>query len=107
MFRFVTGKFPVTSAVARFTALLVAVWVEPAKCAMPTPGDDAATHVGQAIVPDEVIVPPVIGEVVAMLVTDPPPLTPPDPLTTQLPDCGTAKVKVTTTLDGFTVTLFG
>jgi hypothetical protein len=38
---------------------------------MPTPGDDAVTHVAHAIVPVAVMVPPVIGEVVAMLVTVP------------------------------------
>jgi len=39
---------------------------------------DAAlvTHVAQAIVPVDVIVPPVIGEVVAMLVTVPLPAAP-------------------------------
>jgi hypothetical protein len=43
---------------------------------MPAPGDEATTHVGQAIVPVVVIVPPVMGIVVAMLVTVP--LPPPE-----------------------------
>jgi len=59
------------SAVA--IVLEVTVCVEPAKWAMPTPGEDATTHVAHAIVPLVVIVPPVIGEVVAMLVTVPDP----------------------------------
>lgn len=44
---------------------------------MPAPGLDATTHVAQAIVPVVVIGPPVIGAVVAMLVTVP---EPPPPL---------------------------
>ena len=65
-----TGKTPVTSAV-RLTSEEVTVCVLPAKCAIPTPGEDATTQVAQAIVPVDVIVPPVIGLVVAMLVTVP------------------------------------
>ena len=38
---------------------------------MPAPGDEATTHVAQPMVPVVVIVPPVMGEVVAMLVTVP------------------------------------
>ena len=67
---FAAGKTPVTSAV-RLTSEEVTVCVLPAKCAMPTPGEDATTQVAQAIVPVDVIVPPVIGLVVAMLVTVP------------------------------------
>jgi hypothetical protein len=70
-FRFVTGKFPVTSAFARLTAELVTVWVEPAKWAIPTPGEDATTQVGHASVPVVVIGPPERGDVVAMFVTVP------------------------------------
>ena len=40
-----TGRTPVTSAEARFTAELVTVWVDPAKCAIPTPGAEATTQV--------------------------------------------------------------
>lgn len=50
---------------------LVTACVEPAKWAMPAPGEDDVTQEAQAIVPVLVIVPPVIGEVVAMLVTVP------------------------------------
>ena len=50
LLRLVTGRFPVTSAPARFTAELVTVCVDPAKCAMPTPGEDATTHVVQVSV---------------------------------------------------------
>ncbi len=65
------GNKPATSAVARLTAELVTVCVEPAKCARPTPGEDATMQVVQVIVPVEVIVPPPIGVVVATLVTVP------------------------------------
>ena len=41
---------------------------------MPAPGEEDVTHVAQAIVPVVVIVPPVMGEVVAMEVTVPEPL---------------------------------
>jgi len=47
-FRCVTARFPVTSAVAKFTALLVAVWVPPATCRMPTAGEDATMQVAHA-----------------------------------------------------------
>lgn len=67
--RFALANVPVTSAPAKLTALLVTVCVLPAKCASPTPGELAATHVAQAIVPVAVMVPPVIGDVVATLVT--------------------------------------
>jgi hypothetical protein len=43
-FRFPTGRFPVTSALARLTALLVQVCVDPAKWQSPTPGEDATTR---------------------------------------------------------------
>jgi hypothetical protein len=66
-----TPSVPVTSALAKFTAELVTVCVDPAKCAMPTPGDDATTHVGQDNVPEPVIVPPLKGELVAIDVTVP------------------------------------
>ena len=39
-----TGKMPDTSAV-KLTAELVTVWVDPAKCAIPTPGAEATTQV--------------------------------------------------------------
>jgi hypothetical protein len=71
--RFVTGRLPVTSPLARFTALDVTVWVDPAKWAMPTPGEEATTQVAHAMVPVEVMVPPVMGLVVAIEVTVPPP----------------------------------
>jgi hypothetical protein len=70
------GKTPETSAV-RLTAELVTVWVDPAKWAIPATGDEATTHVAHAIVPVLVIVPPVIGLVVAMLVTVPEGIAPP------------------------------
>ena len=76
-FSFVTGRFPVTSAPDKSTALLVTVCVLPAKCAMPAPGEDATTHVVQVSVPDPVIVPPPRGEVVAILVTVPTGTAPP------------------------------
>ena len=43
------GATPVTSAV-RETRELVTVWVLPAKWAIPTPGEEATTHVGQVTV---------------------------------------------------------
>jgi hypothetical protein len=69
---FAIGRMPDTSAVSD-TAELVAVCVDPAKWAIPAAGELATTHVAHAIVPVVVIVPPVIGDVVAMLVTVPPP----------------------------------
>ena len=69
-----TPRFPVTSAFARFTAEEVTVWVLPAKCAIPAPGDEATTQVAQPIVPLVVNVPPVIGELVATDVTVPVPV---------------------------------
>jgi hypothetical protein len=77
------GNCPVTSAPAKFTALLVSVCVDPAKCAIPTPGDDAKTHVGQPTVPVVVIVPPVRGDEKTMLVTVPEP-PPPEPNAVQV-----------------------
>jgi hypothetical protein len=71
LLRLVTGRFPLTSALARFTAELVAACVLPAKWAMPTPGEEEVTQVGQVMVPIVVIVPPLIGEVVATLLTLP------------------------------------
>lgn len=76
------GSNPVTFAVKSIVAAAISafttddevtVCVDPAKCATPAPGDDAITQVAQAIVPVEVIVPPVIGEVVAIDVTPDPP----------------------------------
>jgi hypothetical protein len=52
---------------------LVTACVLPAKWAMPTPGEEDVTHDAHAMVPVLVIVPPVMGEVVATLVTVPPP----------------------------------
>lgn len=74
LLRLVMGRLPVTSAFPRFTALEVTVCVAPAKCAIPTPGDDATTQVVQVIVPVEVIGPPPIGVVVAMFVIVPEPV---------------------------------
>jgi hypothetical protein len=50
LFRFVTGRLPVTSEFARLTAELVTVCVLPAKCAIPTPGEEATTQVGHVTV---------------------------------------------------------
>jgi hypothetical protein len=72
-----TANFADVTALAAMSAVamveLVTVCVEPAKCAMPAPGDDATTQVVQVMVPVLVIGPPPIGDVVAMLVTVPPP----------------------------------
>jgi hypothetical protein len=57
------------SAVAM--VLLVTVCVDPPKCAMPKPGEDATTQVVQVNVPVVVIVPPPKGPVVAIEVTVP------------------------------------
>ncbi len=65
---FAVPSVPVTSAPAKLTAELVTACVDPAKWAMPTPGDEEVTHVAQAIVLSaERAPPPVIGEVVFTL----------------------------------------
>ena len=47
LFRFVTGRLPVTSPLPRLTADEVTVCVLPAKWPIPTPGEEATTQVGQ------------------------------------------------------------
>jgi len=59
------GSSPVTSAV-KDTRDDVTVCVLPAKCAIPTPGEEETTQVAHPMVPVVVIGPPVIGEVVAI-----------------------------------------
>lgn len=61
---FVAGRRPVTSEPARLTAELVTVCVDPAKWAIPAPGDEASTHEVQVKVkelPNDTAPPPPNG----------------------------------------------